>query len=130
MSPGTVASASVTVASDGTFAVNPQRIRQNVIDLTKDIMTMQAVGDYNAPKQLLDQLELDQKPRLTVLNKADLLPDAPTGNLRGSDSVFISAATGWGVDDLLGRIAEVVVPRVPQPLAPRPADDVPAEALG
>ena len=43
----------VTVASDGTFAVNPARIRQNVIDLTRDIMTLQAVGDYAAATQLI-----------------------------------------------------------------------------
>ena len=30
----------VTVASDGTFAVDPVRIKQNVIDLTRDIMTL------------------------------------------------------------------------------------------
>jgi len=30
----------VTVAADGTFAVNASRIKQNVIDLTRDIMTM------------------------------------------------------------------------------------------
>src|SRR6185295_10619880 len=38
----------VTVSPDGTFAVNPARIKQNVTDLTRDLMTMQAVGDYAA----------------------------------------------------------------------------------
>ena len=38
----------VTVAQDGTFAVNPERIRKNVTDLTRDIMTMQATGDAQA----------------------------------------------------------------------------------
>ena len=49
----------VTVAPDGTFTVNPQRIRQNVIDLTRDIMTMQAVGDYAAAKQMIEKLGVD-----------------------------------------------------------------------
>jgi 50S ribosomal subunit-associated GTPase HflX len=57
----------------------------------------------------LDRLELDQKPRLTVLNKADLLPDAAPKNFRGNDSVFLSAATGAGIRDLLTRISEIVV---------------------
>jgi hypothetical protein len=46
----------VIVGRDGTFAVDPAKIRQNVTDLTRDLMTMQAVGDYGAAKQLLDKL--------------------------------------------------------------------------
>src|SRR4029434_8230757 len=43
----------VTVAADGTFAVNPGRIKQNVVDLTRDIMTMQAGGDYAGGQQMI-----------------------------------------------------------------------------
>ena len=46
----------VTVAQDGTFAVNPARIKQNVTDLTRDLMTMQATGDYTATKQMFEKL--------------------------------------------------------------------------
>jgi hypothetical protein len=45
----------VRVASDGTFAIDAAKIKQNVTDLTRDLMTMQAVGDYAAAKHLLDK---------------------------------------------------------------------------
>src|SRR5687767_3177591 len=64
----------VTVASDGTFAVNPERIRQNVVDLTRDIMTLQAVGDYAAATQLISTLGVVRPQVQTVL---DRLKDVP-----------------------------------------------------
>ena len=64
----------VTVSSDGTFTVNAQRIRQNVIDLMRDIMTMQAVGDYAAAKQLIEKLVAIRPPVQAVLDK---LKDVP-----------------------------------------------------
>jgi hypothetical protein len=64
----------VTVSPDGTFAVNAPRIRQNVIDLTRDIMTMQAVGDYAAARQLIDTLVSIRPPVQAVLDK---LKDVP-----------------------------------------------------
>jgi hypothetical protein len=64
----------VTVAQDGTFAVNPERIRQNVIDLTRDIMTMQAVGDYGAGKQLMDKLGVVRPEVQVVLDRLTTVP--------------------------------------------------------
>ena len=64
----------VTVAADGTFAVNPERIKQNVIDLTRDLMTMQATGDYQAARQLTETLGVVRAPVQTVL---DRLKDVP-----------------------------------------------------
>jgi hypothetical protein len=64
----------VTVASDGTFAVDAARIRQNVTDLTRDLMTMQAVGDYGAAKQLMEKLGVVRPVVRTVL---DRLKDVP-----------------------------------------------------
>jgi hypothetical protein len=64
----------VTVASDGTFAVNPQRIRQNVLDLTRDIMTLQAVGDYAAATGLIATLGVVRPQVQTIL---DRLKDVP-----------------------------------------------------
>ena len=64
----------VTVASDGTFAVNPERIRQNVTDLTRDIMTVQATGDYAAAGQLISTLGVVRPPVQAVL---DRLKDVP-----------------------------------------------------
>ena len=64
----------VTVAADGTFAVNAERIRQNVVDLTRDIMTLQAVGDYAAATQLISTLAVVRPQVQTVL---DRLKDVP-----------------------------------------------------
>jgi hypothetical protein len=43
----------VSVGANGTFAVNGERMRQNVADLTRDIMTLQAVGDHAAAAEML-----------------------------------------------------------------------------
>jgi hypothetical protein len=64
----------VTVASDGTFTVNAARIKQNVIDLTRDIMTMQANGDYNGAKDMLTKLVVIRPQVQTILDK---LKDVP-----------------------------------------------------
>jgi hypothetical protein len=64
----------VTVAQDGTFAVNPERIRKNVTDLTRDIMTMQATGDVQAGKQMLEKLGVVRPQVQAVLDK---LKDVP-----------------------------------------------------
>jgi hypothetical protein len=64
----------VTVAQDGTFAVNPERIRQNVIDLTRDLMTMQAVGDYAAAKQMMEKLGVVRPQVQTMLGKLTSVP--------------------------------------------------------
>jgi hypothetical protein len=64
----------VTVASDGTFTVNQERIRQNVIDLTRDIMTLQAVGGYGDATQVIERLAIVRPPVQTVL---DRLKDVP-----------------------------------------------------
>jgi hypothetical protein len=64
----------VTVAADGTFAVNPGRLKQNVVDLTRDIMTMQAVGDYAAAKQMIAQLAVLRPPVQRVLDRLAAVP--------------------------------------------------------
>ena len=90
-----------------------------------DVANPESAEQEQTTEQLLDRLELDRKPRLTVLNKADLLPDGAPPNGRGSDSVFLSAATGAGIDDLLARVGEVVVPRsASAPRRIRPSDSV------
>jgi Peptidase family M49 len=64
----------VTVAADGTFAVNTGRIKQNVVDLTRDIMTMQAVGDYAAAKQMIAQLAVVRPSVQRVLDRLSSVP--------------------------------------------------------
>jgi hypothetical protein len=64
----------VTVAQDGTFAVNPERIRQNVTNLTRDLMTMQAVGDYAAAKQMMEKFAVIRPQTQAVLDKLKGVP--------------------------------------------------------
>jgi hypothetical protein len=64
----------VTVAQDGTFAVNAQRIKQNVIDLTRDIMTLQAVGDYTAAMQMIEKLAVIRPEVQKVLDRLTGVP--------------------------------------------------------
>jgi hypothetical protein len=64
----------VAVAQDGTFAVNAERIKKNVTDLTRDIMTMQATGDAQAGKQMLEKLGVVRPQVQAVL---DRLKDVP-----------------------------------------------------
>jgi hypothetical protein len=64
----------VTVAGDGTFAVDPHRIKQNVIDFTRDLMTMEAVGDYVSAKQMIAQLAMIRPPVQRVLDRLASVP--------------------------------------------------------
>ena len=64
----------VTVAPDGTFGVNPARIKQNVVDLTRDLMTMEAVGDYAAAKQLMATMGVVRPPVQQVLTRLTSVP--------------------------------------------------------
>jgi hypothetical protein len=64
----------VTVAKDGTFAVNTTRIRQNVVDLTRDIMTLQAMWDYTAAIQMIQKMGIVRPPVQAIL---DRLADVP-----------------------------------------------------
>jgi hypothetical protein len=59
--------------ADGTFAVIAARIKQNVIDLTRDIMTMQATGDYAAAKQMM-RAGVVRPPVQAVLDKLKHVP--------------------------------------------------------
>ena len=64
----------VTVAPDGTFTVNADRIRQNVVDLTRDIMTLQAAGGYAGAQRMIETLAVVRPPVQAVL---DRLMDVP-----------------------------------------------------
>src|SRR5882762_10370086 len=64
----------VVVAADGTFAVNPSRIKQNVVDLTRDIMTIEATGAYVEAKQMIEKMGV---VRPTVQRVLDRLVNVP-----------------------------------------------------
>jgi hypothetical protein len=64
----------VRIGPDGTFAVDASRIRQNVTDLTRDLMTLQAVGDYQAASRLIETLGTVRPPVQAVLDKLHDVP--------------------------------------------------------
>ncbi len=64
----------VTVAPDGTFAANPARIRQNVIDLTRDLMTMEATGAYVDAKLMLEKMAVVRPPVQRVFDRLAGVP--------------------------------------------------------
>jgi GTP-binding protein HflX len=58
-------------------------------------------------EKVLKELGVEHKPRIEVLNKVDLLPDAER-ELLGEDAVAVSAKTGAGLDHLLRSIDEAL----------------------
>ena len=62
------------VNADGTFAVNEAKIKDAVASLTKDIMTLQATGDYAGAKKLLADMVTLRPPVQAILDKLKDLP--------------------------------------------------------
>jgi len=62
--------------------------------------------DISAVDVVLEEIGAGKKPRLLVLNKADLLGDEERDEVRlaDPDAVLVSAARGEGLDELRGRI--------------------------
>ncbi len=77
-----------------------------------DITHRNAIEQSLTVEQTLTELELSQKPRITLLNKVDLFASSEedmgefVSAVGDSDTVLISAARGWGLGRLLERIAE------------------------
>ncbi|MEO6224118.1 MAG: hypothetical protein ABIP90_12795 [Vicinamibacterales bacterium] len=64
----------VIVNADGTFSVVAAKIRQVVADLTRDIMTIQALGDYQAAQQMLKTMVVVRPQVQAVLDKLKGVP--------------------------------------------------------
>ncbi len=62
------------VNPDGTFSVDSRKARKGVIGLTHELMTLQATGDYEGTKRLLDRLVVIRPEVKVVL---DRLGDVP-----------------------------------------------------
>ena len=88
----------------------------HVVDITHPKTSEQA----EVVETTLEDLGLDHKPRLLVVNKMDLLPDdagperngppptpLPTG--AAAPAVFVSAAKGWNLDSLLEMIERTLM---------------------
>ena len=83
-----------------------------------DITHMNAANQCSTVEKILSDLNLENKPRFTVFNKLDLalnselelaslttIPHFEGGiSLPNEDIVLVSAAKGWGMDELLNKI--------------------------
>jgi hypothetical protein len=74
----------VSVRPDGTFAVDVPKMKMAVRDLTRDLLTMEATGDYAGAKQMLDTLG---KVRPEFEKALSGLKDIPTD----IEPVFVTA---------------------------------------
>jgi len=62
------------VKPDGTFAVDAGKIKDGVIGLTRDIMTIQALGDYAKAKELGERLGVVRPEVQRALDKLSNVP--------------------------------------------------------
>jgi hypothetical protein len=62
------------VRDDGTFSVNVDRVKEGVAALTREIMTIQAEGDYAKAKALGDRLAVIRPPVQGALDKLTAVP--------------------------------------------------------
>ena len=71
------------------------------VSLKKQMATIETV---------LEMMGIQQKPRLNVFNKIDLLDQTELNMLKTDypDSVFISARADYGLNDLRIKIAEII----------------------
>jgi len=63
-----------TVAADGTFAVNPAKIKAAVSALTRDLMMMQAAGGYDQAKALIAKMAVIRPEVQKALDKLAGVP--------------------------------------------------------
>jgi Peptidase family M49 len=64
----------VIVNADGTFKVNAERIKEGVAGLTRDIMTIQAEGDYAKAKALGERMGVVRPEVQKALDKLAAIP--------------------------------------------------------
>ena len=64
----------VTARADGTFAVDPAVAKEAVAGLTRDIMTIQAEGNYAAAKDLRDRMGVVRPPVQKALDRILAVP--------------------------------------------------------
>ena len=62
------------VAADGTFAVDPAKVKPAVSDLTRELMTLEAHGDYDGAGQLLTRLAVVRPETRRVLDRLQGVP--------------------------------------------------------
>ena len=83
--------------------------RASLLLQVSDVTSPTAAEQQAQVEEVLRELESQDKPRLYVMNKVDLLPEKKRESLLDTDSVIhVSAAKGLGLDRLLERIDELI----------------------
>jgi hypothetical protein len=62
------------VGADGTFSVDPARIREGVAALTREMMTLQAEGSYSKARAMIERLGTVRPPVKAVLDRLANVP--------------------------------------------------------
>jgi len=69
-----------------------------------DVTSPSAHDQQRQVEEVLKELQVLDRPRLRIMNKVDLMPEARQRALTGENTIYISAAQGIGLDDLLAAI--------------------------
>jgi GTP-binding protein HflX len=88
------------------FRATLEEVQRAALILQVSDVTSPAMREQDAQvEQVLHELEADRTPRLRVLNKIDLLPpEQHEQSLSSDDTLYVSAARGTGLEELLARI--------------------------
>ncbi len=62
------------VNKDGTFSVDLKQVKKGVTDLTRDLLTLEATGDFAATKRLFDRLVVMRPQVQAALDRLDGVP--------------------------------------------------------
>ncbi len=78
-------------------------LQLHVVDASSDLARAQIA----AVREVLGEIDAAEGPQVLVYNKCDLVAPEDVRHMRASapNAVFVSAASGEGIQDLLGRIA-------------------------
>src|SRR5271166_5612729 len=92
------------------FRATLEEVQRATLLLEVSDVTSPAAAEQQAQvEEVLRELEANDKPRLCVMNKLDLLPELKRESLIDTgDVVHVSAAKGIGMDKLLQRIDELI----------------------
>jgi hypothetical protein len=76
--------------ADGTFTVDRSRIKDGVTGLTREIMTMQAQGDYAKAKDLAERLGVVRPPVQRALDRLTAVPVDIEPRFTAADRLLVS----------------------------------------
>ncbi|MBQ5328866.1 MAG: GTPase HflX [Oscillospiraceae bacterium] len=85
-----------------------ETVQADILINVCDISSGEADSQTEVTRELLQSLKADKSPMLNVLNKCDLIEgELP---ICTDDCVMISAATGFGIEEMLRKLAKMIPP--------------------